>query len=186
MTKKVNTEKRESSMPNDFLVATFSDAETLMRAVQAVRAEGFRIYDTYAPYPIHEMDRAMDIRRSRLPWVTLLAGILGLTFAIGFQFYAAVLDWPLNVGGKPDNSTLAFIPISFEIPVLLGGLTTVAALFFRTRLYPGKREHLMAERVTNDTFALALRKRDGFDMRRAREVLERAGADQLSLTVSEI
>jgi len=108
-------------MPNDFLVATFSDAETLMRAVQAVRAEGFRIYDTYAPYPIHEMDRAMDIRRSRLPWVTLLAGILGLTFAIGFQFYAAVLDWPLNVGGKPDNSTLAFIPISFEIPVLLGG-----------------------------------------------------------------
>ncbi len=173
-------------MPNDFLVATFSDAETLMRAVQAVRAEGFRIYDTYAPYPIHEMDRAMDIRRSRLPWVTLLAGILGLTFAIGFQFYAAVLDWPLNVGGKPDNSTLAFIPISFEIPVLLGGLATVAALFFRTRLYPGKREQLMAKGVTNDTFALALRKRDGFDMRRAREVLERAGADQLSLTVSEI
>src|SRR5207245_1875006 len=141
VTKKVNTEKRESSMPKDFLVATFSDAETLMRAVQAVHAEGFRIYDIYAPYPIHEMDRAMDIRRSRLPWVTLLAGILGLTFAIGLQFYAAVLDWPLNVGGKPDNSTLAFIPISFEIPVLLGGLTTVAALFFRTRLYPGKREN---------------------------------------------
>src|SRR5438445_7404662 len=186
VTKKVNTEKRESSMPKDFLVATFSDAETLMRAVQAVRAEGFRIYDIYAPYPIHEMDRAMDIRRSRLPWVTLLAGILGLTFAIGLQFYAAVLDWPLNVGGKPDNSTLAFIPISFEIPVLLGGLTTVAALFFRTRLYPGKREQLMAERVTNDTFALALRRRDGYDMRRAREVLERAGADQLSLKVSEI
>ena len=186
MTKKVNTEKRESSMPNDFLVATFSDAETLMRAVQAVRAEGFRIYDIYAPYPIHEMDRALDIRRSRLPWVTLLAGILGLTFAIGFQFYAAVLDWPLNVGGKPDNSTLAFIPISFEIPVLLGGLATVAALFFRTRLYPGKREQLMAERVTNDTFALALRKRDAFDMRRAREVLEKAGADRLSLKVSEI
>jgi Protein of unknown function (DUF3341) len=173
-------------MPKDFLVATFSDAETLMRAVQAVRAEGLRIYDIYAPYPIHGMDRALDIRRSRLPWVTLVAGILGLTFAIGFQFYAAVLDWPLNVGGKPDNSTLAFIPISFEIPVLLGGLATVAALFFRTRLYPGKREQLMANRVTNDTFALALRKRDGFDMRRAREVLERAGADQLSLTVSEI
>lgn len=186
VTKKVNTEKRESSMPKDFLVATFSDAETLMRAVQAVRAEGFRIYDIYAPYPIHGMDRAMDIRRSRLPWVTLLAGILGLTFAIGFQLYAAVLDWPLNVGGKPDNSTLAFVPICFEIPVLLGGLATVAALFFRTRLYPGKREQLMAKRVTNDTFALALRKRDGFDMRRAREVLERAGADQLNLKVSEI
>src|SRR5207302_10315833 len=118
VTKKVNTEKRESSMPNDFLVATFSDAETLMRAVQAVHADGFRIYDIYAPYPIHEMDRALDIRRSRLPWVTLLAGILGLTFASGFQFYAAVLDLPLNVCCKPDNHTLTVSPIFFYMTAL--------------------------------------------------------------------
>src|SRR3989442_12375205 len=116
VTKKVNTEKRESSMPNDFLVATFSDAETLMRAVQAVRAEGFRIYDTYAPYPIHEMDRAMHIPSPPFPRVTLLPRILPLTSAIGFQSYPPVPHRPLNVAAKPANSTSAFIPIPFDIP----------------------------------------------------------------------
>src|SRR5437899_1195668 len=153
-------------MPREYLVATFVEPDALVAAVTTIRAHGFKIYDVYTPCPVHGLDEAMGIRRSRLPYVTLAAAAIGLVAAISFQFYAAVLDWPLNVGGKPDNSTLAFVPIAFEIPVLLGGLATVAALFFRTRLYPGKREQLMAERVTNDTFALALRKRDGFDRRR--------------------
>src|ERR1700710_758092 len=101
-------------MLRNVLVATFSDADSLMRAVAPVRAENLRIHDVYAPYPIHGLDQAMGIRRTRLPLVTFLVGLLGLSFAITFQFYTTVLDWPLNVGGKPDNSTLAFIPICFE------------------------------------------------------------------------
>ena len=67
----------------------------------------------------------MGIRRSRLPFVTLLAGLGGLCFALAFQYYTAVFDWPLDVGGKPENSTLAFVPICFELTVLIGGLGTV-------------------------------------------------------------
>lgn len=167
-------------MPRSFLVATFSDAEALMKAVRALTEEDFRIYDVYAPYPIHGLDHAMGIRRTRLPWVTFLVGCFALTLALTFQFYTTVLDWPLNVGGKPDNSTLAFIPICFELTVLLSGLATVAALFLRARLYPGKKELLLAEGVTNDTFALVLRQREtAFDVRRAWKLLEESGADRV-------
>ena len=108
-------------MPSSFLVATYSDAETLLAAVRAATSENFRVYDVFAPYPIHGLDHAMGVRRSRLPWVTFLVGILALIFALSFQFYTTVLDWPLNVGGKPDNSTLAFVPICFELTVLISG-----------------------------------------------------------------
>jgi len=167
-------------MPRSFLVATFSDAETLLHAVRAVTQEDFRVYDVYAPYPIHGLDAAMGVRRTRLPWVTFVVGCCALTLALTFQFYTTVLDWPLNVGGKPDNSTLAFVPICFELTVLLSGLATVAALFLRARLYPGKRESLFAEGVTNDTFALVLRKSEApFDIHSARKLLQESGANRI-------
>jgi hypothetical protein len=171
---------------SQFVVATFADAEALLRAVRAARAESYRIFDAYAPYPIHGLDEAMGIRRTRLPWVTLVAACSALAFAALFQFYAAVWDWPLNVGGKPDNSSLAFIPVAFELTVLAGGLATVAALFLRARLYPGKMERLLAEGVTDDRFALAFRKRDNFfDARRVRDILIDCGALQVELKEKE-
>jgi len=167
-------------MPKSFLVATFSDAETLLHAVRAVTQDDFRIYDVYAPYPVHGLDAAMGVRRSRLPWVTFVVGCCALMLALTFQFYTSVLDWPLNVGGKPDNSTLAWVPICFELTVLLSGLATVAALFLRAQLYPGKKEMLFAEGITNDTFALVLRRREpNFDTHRAWKLLEQSGAERI-------
>jgi len=149
--------------------------------VRLAREKNFRIYDVFAPYPIHNLDHEMGVRRSRLPWVTFVVGCLALTFAVIFQFYTTVLDWPLNVGGKPDNSSLAFIPICFELTVLLSGLATVAALFLRAQLYPGKKELLFAEGVTNDKFALVLRQRDaGFDAHRAIRLLQESGAERIT------
>src|SRR5579884_1442755 len=172
--------RKRSHMRSRFLVARFSDPEALLQAVAAVRKADFRVYDVYAPYPIHGLDAAMNIRRTRLPFVTLLVGAGAGLMALLFQFYTTVWDWPMNIGGKPDNSTLAFIPITFELTVLLGGLATVAAFFLRARLYPGKGEQLVAEGVTNDTFALVLRKRDGaFDSRFAGRLLAESGAVEI-------
>lgn len=169
-----------------FVVATFSDAERLLGAIYAARRHNFRIYDVYAPYPVHGMDEAMRIRRTRLPWVTLAAGASGLISAVLLQFYS-VLDWPLNVGGKPQNSTLAFVPISFELTVLFGGLATVAVLFLRSRLFPGKRESLVAEGITDNRFALVLRKRDAlFDTELAYSVLQENGADAIEEKVIDL
>jgi len=170
---------------NTFVIATFSDPEALLQAVKAVRAEEFRVHDVYAPYPIHGLDRAMGIRHSRLPWVTFFAGLAGLTLAITFQFYTTVLDWPLNIGGKPDNSTLAFVPISFELTVLIGGVTTALALLVRAKLFPGRRERLAADGVTDNKFALVLKKRSG-DLKRAAVILRDSGAESVEQKVMDL
>jgi Protein of unknown function (DUF3341) len=174
-------------MRRQFIVAIFTTPDVLMRAVRTVREHNFRIYDVYAPYPIHNLDQAMGIRRTRLPWVTLIAGVCGMLTAIGFEFYANVFDWPLNVGGKPDNSTLAFLPITFELTVLVGGLSTLAALLLRARLFPGKRERLPVARVTDDRFALVLRKREeGFDSHAAYNILISSGARAIKEMEAEL
>jgi hypothetical protein len=142
----------------NILVATFPQVDDLLRAVRKARSQMFRVYDVFAPFPVHGLDEAMGIRRTRLPYVTLFAGLTGLATALTLQFYTNVLDWSLNVGGKPDNSLLAFIPISFELTVLFGGLATVAALLLRARLYPGKKPWLPAAGITDDVFALVLRR----------------------------
>ena len=164
-------------MPRSFLIATFDDAGSLLRAVPPLRAARFRIQDVFSPFPVHGLDQALAIRRTRLPLVTLVVGLTGLGLAIALQGYTNVVDWPMNVGGKPDNSALAFVPICFELTVLLGGLGTVAAFFLRARLFPGKQPRLPAVGVTDDRFALVLRRpEDEPDARRAWRLLEELGA----------
>jgi hypothetical protein len=167
-------------MPNQYLIATFRDPDSLLRAVRGVRAKSLSIYDVYSPYPVHNLDEAMGIRRTRLPFVTGVVALVVMTSAFFFQVYAAVLDWPLNVGGKPDNSSLAFLPITFELTVLVSGLSTFAALFFRARLFPGKKERLPVTGITNDRFALVVRRRSGnFDASLASRLMKASGADDV-------
>ena len=171
-------------MRANILVATFPQVDDLLRAVRKARRELFRVYDVFAPFPIHGLDDALGIRRTRLPWVTLFAALTGLTTAVVLQFYTNVLDWPLNVGGKPDNSTLAFIPICFELSVLFGGLGTVAALLLRARLYPGKKPWLVNPGITDDVLAVVLRRpSDDETHQRALALLQECGA--ASVTESE-
>jgi hypothetical protein len=168
-------------MRKSVLVATFLDAESLLRAVKPVRTERLRIHDVYAPCPVHGLDEAVARRRTRLPWVTLLAGLTGLTCAIAFELYTTVLDWPLDVGGKPDNSMLAFIPVAFELTVLFAGLATVAAFLVRARLYPGKAERLIVPGVTDHVFALAVHRPEGSrEAAQARALLRACGASEVT------
>jgi ActD protein len=141
----------------EFLVATFGDERELLGAVRAVRARGLRVHDVHSPYPVHRLDESMGISRSRLPVAALAGGVLGLLTSLSFQFYVAVIDWPINVGGKPDNSTLAFLPVAFEITVLGAGLATVVALLLRCGLFPTARVPTIEPLATDDLFALVLR-----------------------------
>jgi len=169
------------------LVATFPQVDGLLDAVRRARREMMRVYDVFAPFPIHGLDEAMGIRHTRLPKVTLLAGLTGLATALTLQFYTNVLDWPLNVGGKPDNSTLAFIPICFELTVLFGGLATVAAFLLRARLYPGKKAWLVNPGITNDVFALVLRKPSEDEThQRALALLKDCGAASVTESEAEL
>jgi Protein of unknown function (DUF3341) len=172
-----------TSASRHFLVATFSNEDALRQGAGRLRDRDYRILDVYAPYPVHGLSELMAVGPSRLPIVTLIAGVAGGAAAMAMQFYMAVFDWPLDVGGKPPNSTLAFVPIAFELTVLFAGLATAAAFLVRSRLMPGARAAQFAERTTEDVFALVLRRRDDtFDADEAGRLLLESGADQVVLT----
>ncbi len=152
-------------MSDELVALRFGDEERLLDAVRTARADGFGIVDAYTPYPVHGLDAAMGLPRSRLPIVAFGAGLAGVMSAIGFQFYMSAFDWPLNVGGKPLNSTLAYMPIAFEITVLLAGLVVTGAFFFRSRLFPGARPIALDQAATLDGFVLVLRARADEDDR---------------------
>ena len=170
-------------MLREFLVGSFADEAGALDAVERLSARGFRVHDVHTPYPVHGLDEAMGLRPSRLPLVTLLAGLAGLASALLLQFYCAVFNWPLNVGGKPRNSTLAFVPIAFELTILFAGLATAGALLLRSRLLPGAPPRVFAPGATEDVFAVVLRKRDAtFDAGEARRLLIDSGAYEVRVT----
>ncbi|MFO1464397.1 MAG: DUF3341 domain-containing protein [bacterium] len=163
-----------------YLVGIYRDENGLLAAVRGLRESGFEIQDVYSPYAIHGIDEAMHLRRSRLPWVTFAAGLVGLSLALSFQYWTSVVNWPVNVGGKPDNSLLAWLPVAFEITVLLGGLTTVLAFFVRGKLFPGAKARPFHPQVTNDAFALVLEQAGGsFDETEARRIFRATGAQSV-------
>jgi hypothetical protein len=153
------------------LVGYFDDEHRLLDGARAARAAGLEIRDAFVPYAVHGLDEAMGLRRSRLPWVCFVAGISGGTLALSFELWTSVSSWALNVGGKPFASVPAFIPVAFELTILSAALTSVAAFFFRSRLFPGKSAAPLP-RVTDDRFALVLERDDPT----ARALLRTAGA----------
>lgn len=157
------------------LIATFDDPGRLLDAVRRARERGFAVEDVFAPLPVHGLDEALGRRPSRLGLVTFAGGLAGMLGAVALQVYTAVVDWPLEVGGKPPNSALAFLPVTFELTVLAAGLATAAAFLLRSRLRPRlSAPRLPAARVTDDRFALVLAA--PLEEAEARALLAAAGA----------
>jgi len=165
-------------MLKERVLGCFTDEASLLAAVRFARERGFAVDDVYAPYPIHALDEAMGLRRTRLPYVTLLGGLAGMVAAIGLQVWGAVIDWPLDVGGKPANSALAFLPITFELTVLLAGLSSAGAFLWRSRLHPTAPVRHLAPGVTDDTFVLVLDPA-GAHAEAARHLLVETGAQHV-------
>lgn len=143
-------------MSQRMLFGSFTGAAELFAAVEAARARHIPIHDAFTPYPVHGLAEALGDPPSRLGWATLAGGVAGLLGAASLQVWCAVIDWPINVGGKPANSALAFLPISFEATILLGGLATAGVFFWQSRLGPLAAPEPPAPGATDDRLVLAL------------------------------
>jgi hypothetical protein len=135
-------------------VAVFAGEQDLLRAVAEVRERGWPVVEAYTPYPVHGLAEAAGWPRSRLAVACFVCGLLGVVLALAFQFWATAADWPLNVGGQPWNSLPAFVPVTFELMVLFGGLGLFAAWLLRCGLYPGKKIRPLLLGETDDRFVL--------------------------------
>jgi hypothetical protein len=154
------------------LAGSFATEEDLLGAARAAQVNGWRIADAYTPYPVHGLDKVMALRPSRLPLACFLYGVIGAAFAFITQPWAMGHSWPLNVGGKPWHSLPAFVPVTFEVMVLLSGLGVVLTFFLRCRLLPGRVATPLFHGATDDVFVLVLVYPNGADENSVRQLFE--------------
>lgn len=167
-------------MEKKFLLGIFDDEEVLVLGATNLVRKGYSIYDIYTPFPVHGLDDLLAIKRTRLPYITFVAGALGLVVAMLAQSWISAVDWPLNVGGKPFLSIPAFIPIAFEITILFGALITVGSFFAISQLFPGQDPGLLHAAQTDDKFVLALDNSfDSLDVQALEKELKNLGASEV-------
>src|SRR5437899_675075 len=110
------------------LLAEFDSPDALVAAVRRAYNAGYRRMDAYTPFPIDEVAEALHFRRTRIPLVVLIGGVIGCVGGYFMQYYASVIDYPINVGGRPLHSWPAFIPVTFELTVLCAALFAVLGM----------------------------------------------------------
>jgi len=110
------------------LMAEFTDPSTVVEAARRVRAAGYLKVDAFTPYPMEALTEALELPHSRLPLLVLIGGITGLVAGYGLEYWASVIEYPMNIGGKPFHSWPAFIPPAFETTILGAALTAVLGM----------------------------------------------------------
>lgn len=160
------------------IVGLYKKPEQVVAAAKAV-GERYQKAEAFSPYPIHALFEALNIKRSRIPWVTLVMGLSGLFGGWLLTYWTSVIAWPLNVGGKPLHSLPAFVPILFECTILLGGVATFLALWVFCRL-PNYHTAVFDPQITDDTFAVFISAENGnFKEEDAKSLLEEHGAYEI-------
>lgn len=133
----------------------FEDPATLLSATEKVRDSEYKDFDCFTPYAIHGLEHAQGLKRSPIPFVTGALAFTGTTLAFLWQYHASATWWPHIIGGKPFNSLPAFVPIMFELSVLLGGIATFLAMLFFNRL-PNFSKRAFDPSLTNNRFAILI------------------------------
>ena len=156
-------------------LAEFDTAAELVRAARATYAAGYRRIDAYTPFPIEELSEAIGFSTNRLPLIVLIGGIIGGLSGFGLQYWASVITYPVNIGGKPLNSWPSFIPITFEMTVLFAALSAVLGMLALNGLPQPYHPAFNVPRfalASNDRFFLMIAKADPlFTIEGSREFL---------------
>ncbi len=143
--------------------ARFAGPAELLEAARQVRDAGYRVFDTYSPFPVHGIDEAMGLPRSKLPWIVLTGALTGTSIAFFGQLYLNVVFYPIIIAGKPFDSLPPTVPICFELTILLGAFSAVFGMLFLNglpRLYHPAWKYAEFARASDDGFFVAIEARD--------------------------
>ena len=158
------------------LMAEFDTPTELVKAAERTRLAGYRNFDAYSPIPIEELSEAMGMRRTRLPLIVLLGGIVGGLAGYGLEYWSSVIEYPMNVGGRPFHSWPQFIPVTFETTVLGAALSAFVGMWALNGLpqpYHPVFNVAAFERASRDRFFLVVETRDPrFDLKATKQFLQ--------------
>ena len=162
------------------LMAEFGTAQELLDAVLTTKAEGYRAIDAFTPYPVEAISEEIeDHKKSKVSLIVLCGGLTGLGLAFALQTYTAVFDYPLNIGGRPPFSWPAFVPVTFELTILLAAFSAVIGMLALNKLpqpYHPVFNVPAFERALQDRYFLLVESHDPrFDVVATRAFLESLG-----------
>ena len=162
------------------LLAEFENPGKLMSAAAAVAEAGYTKFDAYSPFPIHGMDDAMKLKNSKLGWIVIFHAMLGFSIAISMIYFMMVMDYPMNISGKPFGNYPAWVPVTFELTILLSAFGAVFGMFFLNGLPKLHNPLFTSERfkkATDDGFFICIEADDSlFSTESAQKLLKDAGA----------
>lgn len=116
------------------VLAEFRNPRELVDAAEMVKDSGYSNYDTYAPFPIHGMEKAMGLKESPLGWIVLVGGLAGMIGALTLMIWVMGYEYPLNISGKPYINLPIYVPITFELTVLLAAFAATFGMFALNKL----------------------------------------------------
>lgn len=162
--------------------AIFDDEEPLMASVKSLRSNGISIKDAFTPFPVHGLDSAIGVPRTRIAICAFIYGITGTCLATLMMWYMMVHDWPTDVGGKPSFSYYmnvpAFIPITFESTVLCAAHGMVITFYLRCWMLPGVKAKNPDPRTTDDKFLMVIETKEENKMN-VEAMLKSTGASEI-------
>jgi hypothetical protein len=165
----------------NYILGVFEDEDVLKKAVTHVREKGVNIFEVFTPYPIHGLEDVLGYKRSRLPVAAFLFGITGTCLAMFMQIYMLVIDWPQIIGGKPYFAYMDFIPVAFELTVLLAAFGMVGTFMVQNDLKPHKVPRIFDLRSTDDKHIMAIDLADNsLEVDNISEVLKVSGASEVN------
>jgi len=171
------------------ILAEFKNPKELMDAARLVKDSGYRHFDTFSPFPIHGIDRAMNLNKSKLGWIVAGHGMLGLTGGFAMIYYMMVIDYPLNISGKSLFNFPAWVPVLFELTVLLAAFGAVFGMFYLNGLPRFNHPLFNSEnfkKATDDGFFVCIESEDPqFEPEKVQKLLADAGATNIESIFDE-
>lgn len=165
----------------DFLVGIFDDEDVLLKAIKDIRGQGVKIHEVYSPFPVHGIEEALGYKRSRLAIVAFLFGLLGTSLALTMQIGMMSVDWPMIIGGKDYLPLPSFIPVTFELTVLLASFGMVGTFFVISNLKPWGKPKLFDIRITDDKHVMAIDlSKNSSDEAAIDKILQGSGASEVN------
>lgn len=165
------------------ILAEFKNPKALIDVAKTMSSSGYSKFDTFSPFPIHGMDKAMKLKKSKLGWIVFGHALIGFSGAVAMMYYMSVMDYPMNISGKPFFNAPAWVPITFELTVLLSSFGAVFGMFFLNGL-PKLHNPLFNvqrfKKATDDGFFACIEAEDDmFEIDKVKKLFKEAGATHI-------
>jgi len=161
-------------MDSEYLLGVFDDEETMLSAFRKLKEQEIEIEDVFTPYPVHEILEKQG-RKSRITIVGWFYGFFASLAVLAFLIYTAVIDWPLNYGGKPSNAFPSFIVITIILTIFSITILSLFTFSWRAKLWPSFDKPIYHQGATDDKFVILLNKARA-DVAKATSVMKETGA----------